>query len=209
MYLVIFVKTVFIYFFIAFMFRIMGKKELGQLSLLDLIVSIMIAELGALTIDKVDQSILISVIPIVIIVLIQILMGYISLKNTKIRNVVDGKPVVIIKNGKLNFKEMTKLRYTLDDLVSQLREQGYQSIEEVSYAVLENNGKLSVFEDTKEYPLPIILDGILDEKVLKEINKDTVWLYKILKKHSVKLENVFYAFQKGDQTYIIKKNELL
>jgi len=208
MYMVIFMKTVFIYFFIAFMFRIMGKKELGQLSILDLIVSIMIAELGALTIDKVDQSILISVVPIIIIVIIQLLMGYISLKSSKIRTIVDGKPVVIIKDGKLNFKEMTKLRYTLDDLVSQLREQGYQSIEEVNYAVLENNGKLSVFEATKEYPLPIILDGILDEKVLKEIKKDTVWLYQILKKNSVKLENVFYAFQKGEQTFIIKKSDL-
>lgn len=205
----IILKTLFIYFFIAFMYRIMGKKEVGQLGIIDLIVSILIAELGALSIENRDTSILISVIPITVIAIIQILMGYLSMKHTPLRHLIDGKPAVIIKRGKLNFHEMTKLRYTLDDLVGQLREQGVQSIEEVEYAVLENNGKLSVFLEGRDYPLPIILDGSIDEKVLHELGKDEVWLYKLLKDKKLHLDDVFYAFQKGEQTFIIKKSDLL
>lgn len=209
MYLSIILKTFFIYFFIALVYRIMGKKEVGQLGIVDLIVSILIAELGALSIENEDASILVSVIPITVIVVIQLVVGYFSLKNSKLRHWVDGNPAVIINKGKLNFKEMTKLRYTLDDLIGQLREQGIGSIEEVEYAVLENNGKLSVFEEAKDYPLPIILDGVIDEKVLREIGKDEVWLHKLLKEKNLTLPDVFYAFYKGKQTFIIRKGDLL
>ena len=209
MYISIIFKTLFIYFFIAFVYRIMGKKEVGQLGIIDLIVSILIAELGALTIENEKASILVSIIPITVIVCIQLILGYLSLKNAHLRHFIDGNPVVIINKGKLNFKEMVRQRYTLDDLVGQLREQGIQSIEQVEYAVLENNGKLSVFEEEKNYPLPIILDGIVDEKVLEEIGKDEVWLYKMLKDRKIHLEDVFYAFYKGKQTFIIKKSDLI
>ncbi len=209
MYGIIVLKTFFIYFFIAFMYRIMGKKEVGQLSIVDLIVSILIAELGALSIENVESSLLISIIPILVIVSIQLVIGYLSLKSASLRNVIDGKPAVIIKDGKLNFKEMTHLRYSLDDLISQLREQGIQSIEDVTYAVLENNGKLSVFQKTKDYPLPIILDGKIDENVLREIGKDTVWLYKLLKNRNITLSDVFYAFYTKEKTFIITKSDLL
>lgn len=209
MYGIIIVKTLFIYFFIAFMYRIMGKKEVGQLSIVDLIVSILIAELGALSIENVESSLLVSIIPILVIVFIQIALGYFSLKSSTLRNVIDGKPAVIIKDGKLNFKEMTHLRYSLDDLVSQLREQGISSIEDVTYAVLENNGKLSVFQKAKEYPMPIILDGKIDEHVLQEIGKDTVWLYRLLKERNIPLSSVFYAFYTKKKTFIITKSDLL
>ena len=103
---------------------------------------------------------------------------------------------------------MRKLRYSLDDLISQLREQGIKSIEEVNYAVLENSGKLSVFNKDTEYPLPIIMDGEIDKQVLKDLNKDENWVYDILKKKNLELENVFYAFHTKNKTYIIKKEEL-
>lgn len=132
------------YFFIILVYRIMGKKEVGQLSIVDLIVSILIAELVALAIEA-KKNIFYSIIPISLLVVIQILMSYISLKSVKFRYLVDGKPTVIIKNGKLNFTEMSKIRYSLDDLITQLRLQGIKSIEKIKYAILENNGSLSVF----------------------------------------------------------------
>ena len=104
---------------------------------------------------------------------------------------------------------MSKLRYTLDDLISQLREKGVKSLEEVDYAVLETNGNLSVFQNTKEYPLPIILDGDIDYHVLKEIKKDKKWIDNMLNKKKIKLEDVFYAFYTKDRTYIIKKSDLI
>lgn len=209
MYLTLIYKTIFLYFFIIVVYRIMGKKEVGKLSIVDLIVSVLIAELAALSIEKPDNSIFMSVIPIVTLVLIQLGMGYITLKSSNIRRIVDGNPVVIIKNGKLNFEEMTKLRYSLDDLVMQLREQGIGSIEEVNYAVLENDGKLSILDNDMNYPIPLILDGCINKEVLKEIKKDEEWLYKLLRTKNVSLENVFYAFYTDKKTFIIKKSDLL
>ncbi|MGM9850221.1 MAG: DUF421 domain-containing protein [Bacilli bacterium] len=208
MYSSIIFKTILLYFFIVLVYRIMGKKEVGKLSIIDLIVSILIAELAAISIEQYDSSILISIIPITCLVVIELLFGYVGLKNSKIKKLIEGSPIVIIKNGKLNFESMRKLRYSLDDLISQLREQGIKSIEEVNYAVLENNGKLSVFNNDTEYPLPIIMDGEIDKEVLKDLNKDENWVYDILKKKNLELENVFYAFHTKNKTYIIKKEDL-
>ena len=187
----------------------MGKKEVGKLSIIDLIVSILIAELAAISIEEVERSILTSIVPIIVLVVVQVVVSFASLKSVKLRKIIDGNPTVIIKDGKLNFKEMTKLRYTLDDLIAQLREQGIKSIEEVNYAVLENNGKLSVFETSKDYPLPIIIDGNIDYAVLKDMNKDERWINKILKDNNITLDNVFYAFYTNKKTYIIKKSEVI
>ena len=208
MYFKIITKTLLLYFFIVIMYRIMGKKEVGKLSIIDLIVSILIAELAAISIEQYDSSILTSLIPILCLVIVEILFGYISLKSPKIKKLIEGSPIVIIKNGKLNFEAMKKLRYSLDDLISQLREQSIKSIEEVNYAVLENNGKLSIFQKETEYPLPIILDGEIDYEVLKDMNKDESWVNKILEKNKIELDNVFYAFYTKNKTYIIKKNEV-
>jgi len=186
----------------------MGKKEVGQLSIIDLIVSILIAELIALSIQT-EKSIFVSIIPIIVLVIVQILISYITLKSEKIRNIIDGKPTVIIKNGKLNFTEMSKLRYSLDDLLTQLRLQGVKSIDNVKYAVLENNGNLSIFNDNSDYPLPLILDGVIDYNVLKEIKKDYNWIINILKNKNLELDEVFYAFYTGKKVFIIEKNELL
>ena len=131
------------------------------------------------------------------------------MKSNKVRNVLDGTPAVIIKKGKLVFSEMSKLKYTLDDLLSQLREKGVESIEKVDYAVLENSGELSVFQNLNDYPLPIIMDGIIDYKILKEIGKDKKCIDDLLKNNNIKLDNIFYAFYRKNKTYIIRKNELV
>ena len=208
MYISIVLRTLFMYFFIILVYRIMGKKEVGQLSIIDLIVSILIAELVAIAIEA-EKSIFLSIIPITILTLTQIGISYITLKNEKIRDLIDGKPTIIIKNGKLNFKEMSHLRYSLDDLVTQLRLQGVKSIEKVKYAILENNGSLSVFSDDEDYPLPLILDGVIDYKVLADINKDYPWLKNIIRKKQIELEEVFYAFYTHNKLFIITKDELL
>ena len=209
MYLTIILKTLTLYFFIMIVYRIMGKKEVGQLSIVDLIVTILIAELAAISIENVDASIFVSIVPIIVLVLIQVSLSYTSLKSKKIRHLIDGRPTVIIKNGKIVFSEMIKLRYSLDDLILQLREQGITSVEDVKFAILENNGNLSVFDKQSSYPLPIILDGVIDYQVLNDINKTTKCLYKILKEKNIELEQVFYAFYTKGNTFIIKKNDLL
>lgn len=209
MYLSLVLKTLFLYIFIIIGYRVMGKKELGQLSVIDLIVSILIADMAAVCIEEQEYSVFISVVPMLTLIVMQILLSYISVKSNKFRNIIDGKPTVLINRGKVNFSAMSKLRYSLDDLTTQLREQGVKSLEEVDYAILENSGTLSIFKNTKEYPLPLILDGEIDYATLIEIKKDRKWLDKMLKNENIELKDVFYAFYTKDKTYIIKRKELL
>lgn len=211
-FLIVVYRTLLFYIIITIIYRFMGKREIGQLGIVDLIVSILIAELAAISIDNRQESIFLSILPIALLMGIQILMSYISLKRPKIRNIFDGNPSVIINSGKVNFNEMVKQRYNLEDLLTQLREKNVRSIEEVDYAVLETSGKLSVFtkddKDRGKYPLPLILDGIINYDTLKQINKNISWLNSALNRDNVELEDVFYAFYRNNKLYIIKQMDL-
>ena len=212
-YINICIRTTLFYFFILLIYRIMGKREVGQLGIIDLIVSILIAELAVLSIEELDKSIFISIVPILTLTLLQTVLAYFSLKKPKFRILLDGNPSLIIKNGKVNFKEMTKQKYNLDDLLVQLREKGFKSIEEIEYAILENNGTLSVFayeEEKDNYlPLPLILDNKIQEDTLKHLHKDSKWVLGLLNKRNINIEDVFYAFYKDKNVFIIKNDDLI
>jgi uncharacterized membrane protein YcaP (DUF421 family) len=191
----------------------MGKREVGQLGVMDLIISILIAEMVAISVEEVNKSMLLTIIPISFLVLVQIAIAYFSLKLPRLREIIDGKPAMIITNGKLNFKEMIKQRYNLEDLLLQLREKEIKSIEDIEYAILENNGRLSIFkynenEKKSDIPLPLILDGKPQYDTLKILKKDEKWLNNILNNQKVRLNNIFYAFYKGDKTFIIKRSDI-
>ena len=205
-------KTLFFYVIITIAYRIMGKREIGELSIMDLIVSILIAELVAISIDNYDESIFITLLPITLLVIIQVSLSKISFKKNKVRDVLEGKPSIIISRGKVNFKEMDKQRYNIDNLLTELRGKAIKSIEDVDYAILETSGKLSVFEKEKDksgsYPLPIILDGQLQEEVLRQIKKSKSWLEERLDEEGLEIEEVFYAFYRSKQLYLIKENSV-
>ena len=199
------------YLIIAIAYRFMGKREVGELSVMDFIVSIFIAELAAISIENYKDNIFLSILPIVTLVIVQFLIAKISLENEDIRNTIEGEVSVIINRGKVNFEEMLKQRYNLDDLLTQLRAKSIKSIEEVDYAILETSGKLSVFKksDDKDrvYPLPVILDGKVQEDTLIQIKKDENWLKEKLKEENYDLEDIFYGFyQKNKLCLIIKDN---
>ena len=206
-FLTIVFRTVIFYFLVLILYRIMGKREIGQLSIIDLIISILIAELVAISIENYNDSILNSLVPVIVLVLLQILLANITMFFPKMRLFFDGKPSTIIKRGKINFKEMSRQKYNLDDLLMQLREKGIKSIEEIDYAILENTGKLSIFRKTTDNipPYPLIVEGVINYSVLKDIKKDTNWVNNILKRKNLKLDDIFYAFYNKDKTYIIKK----
>ena len=125
---IVIIKTIIIYFVVALIFRIMGKREVGQLGTFDLVVFILIAEVVAIALER-KSNFLLNMVPVLVLVLLQVLLSKISLKNTKFRRFMDGKPVIIIKNGIICFKTMIEQRYTLDDLLLQLREKDIRSIE--------------------------------------------------------------------------------
>ncbi|MBQ8535154.1 MAG: DUF421 domain-containing protein [Bacilli bacterium] len=211
-YFIILFRSIFFYTLITIIYRIMGKREIGELSIMDFIVSIFITDMVVMSIENYNESIWISLIPIIILTLIQMTFSYLSLKSKNIKNVVDGKPSVIINKGKVNFEEMSKQRYNIDDLLSQLRESSVKSLDEVDYAILETNGKLSIFltQDDKKrtYPLPLILDGSVEIETLKQIGKNKFWLDKELKKQGIRLEDIFYCFYRNKKLYIIEKNKI-
>ncbi|MDD6093246.1 MAG: DUF421 domain-containing protein [bacterium] len=211
-YIAIILRMIFFYIFIIFIYRIMGKREVGQLGIVDLIVSILIAELVAICIENPKESIMSSIIPIITLVFLQIILSYSSLKNPKLRTVLDGSPSFIIKNGKVNYNEMIRQKYNLDDLLTQLREKGYRNIEDVEYAILENNGTLSIFsyqDKTKTpLPLPLILDGKIQYETLKEMHKEKSFVDNLLKKKKLNLEDIFYAFYKDTSIFVIKYRDL-
>ena len=188
----------------------MGKREIGELGVNDLLVSVLFAEFATLAISNYKEPLLVTLIPTLIIVFLQVIVSFLSLKSIKIRNLVDSSPALIMKNGNINFKEMEKQRYNLEDLLTQVRDKGIKSLDEVEYAILENNGKLSIFlkDDKNVYPMPLIIDGVINYQTLVDIKKDKLWLMKMLKNEHTSLEQVFYAFYKNNKCFIIKKIEL-
>ena len=212
--IIVILRTMFFYFFVLLIFRIMGKRELGQLSAMDLVVSLLIAEICSLSIENYNESILYSIIPILILVFFEISSSYLSLKFNKFRNIIDGKPSLIINRGIINYKDMIKQRYSLDDLMIELRNNNINDLRDVEYAVLENNGHLNVFKykflnNNSNVPFPLILDGIIQKDTLSYIDKDEKWIMNYLKENNLKKEEIFYGFYRNNKVYVIKRNETL
>ncbi len=212
--LTIIFRTALFYFLIVLAYRIMGKREIAQLGIIDLIVSILIAELVAISIENVKDPIIYTIFPICLLVILELVLAFVAIKSRKFRNIFDGKPSLIICNGKINYKEMVKQRYSMDDLLLELRQREIKSIENVEYAFLEPNGKLSVFKYNilglkSNYPMPLIVDGQIQKKVLDYIHKNSSWLKLNLEKKHLRVEDIFYCFYKGSKLYIIKRSDLL
>lgn len=207
-------RTLFFYFFITLAYRIMGKREVGQLGIIDLIVSILIAELVAISIENSKDSIFLTILPISVLVILELFLAYLSIKSRTFRTIFGGKPSLIIVHGKINYHEMVKQRYSLDDLLLSLRQKEIRNIEDVEYAFLEPNGKLSIFKYNffkmkSDYPMPLIVDGSIQKKALKYIHKTTTWLERELQNKKLEAKDIFYAFYKKDKIYLVKKNETL
>ena len=185
-YATIIFRTTFLYIIIMVIFRTMGKKELGQLSTVDIVVSIMIAEMAALAIENPESSLFSNILPMLVLMLIQMTFSYATLKSKKLRDLVDGKPTILINKGKIDEAAMKKHRYNLDDLLLQLRGKDIRNITDVEFAILETTGELSVLKKEKKkkgkMTIPLILDGMIQENNLKDINETNFWLRQQLKK---------------------------
>ncbi len=208
------IRTIFFYLFVLVIFRIMGKREVGKLSIQDLVVSLLIAELVAISIENYKDSILLTVVPILILLFFELTAGYLSLKFNKFRNILDGRPSLIINRGIINYKEMIKQRYNLDDLLLELRSNGIRNLKDIEYAILENNGKLNVFKynflnTESPNPFPLILDGVIQKDTLVYLEKNEKWLNKYLKDNNLDINEIFYSFYKNNKIYVIKRNELI
>ncbi|HET7628344.1 MAG TPA: DUF421 domain-containing protein [Bacillales bacterium] len=216
-------RIVFLYFLLLIVFRVMGKREIGQLSILDFVILIMIGELAVFSIEDPKTPMLRSILSIGVLGALQVALSYLSLKNQKIRRYTDGTPTTIIDKGKIDEEEMRRQRYNFNDLLVQLRENKVRDISDVEFAVLEPTGKLSVYQykDTKtddglpspeqdvDLPMPLILDGEVQEQNLQRLRKTPLWLRQQLRDLGYKdVKAISYcSMQRDGSLFIDMKDE--
>ncbi|MDI3311711.1 MAG: DUF421 domain-containing protein [Thermoanaerobacterium sp.] len=222
--LIIFFRTLILYFLVVVVMRIMGKQQIGQLQPYELVVAIMIADLVAVPMQNKGIPLLTGIIPIFTLLISQLFLSYVSMKSLHGREIICGKPTVLIDKGKILTKELQKERYNINDLLEELRVMGYPNIADVEYAILETNGCLSVIPKvdkrpvtpndlnlTPQYeglPLPIIIDGKIISKNMEMANVDMNWLNEQLKMWNItSIDNVILASLDPNNVLTVYKKE--
>ncbi len=177
--------------FVVLALRIMGKRQIGELQPSELVVTIMISELATIPISEKDLSLLNGIIPIIMVVLCEISVSFLCIKSQKIRVALTGRPSYIIKNGIIDQKEMKRTRYSIYDLLEELRMLNVFDISSVYCAILETNGKVSVVTDEckDERAFVLICDGQIQEKTLEDSPFTKKDLKKFMKHN--KLNDIF------------------
>lgn len=222
--IILVLRTFIIYLMVIIVLRLMGKREIGQLQTFELVVILMISDLAAIPSEDVGIPLLRGVIPILVLLLTNITIAFISLKSEKARVLINGVSAVIVQRGKILEAEMKKNCYNLNDLLEELRMKNVPNIADVEFAILENNGQLSVFPKSQKRPvtpedlkintsfegLPhvLIMDGKLHESTLQETNKDLTWLKSQLRKHGInRIEDVLLASLDSSGTLYLQAKE--
>lgn len=196
-------KCLIVYFILFISLRFMGKREIGQVSLFDFAIILVIADILVIGIEEDNEHFLYYLIVTIVLAIIQRLLAFILLKFKNLRKFLDGKESVLIYDGKLNVKEMRKQRYNMDDLITQLRINSVASIKEVKYLILENNGKVSIFkyQDNPKNPFPLIVSGKIEEDNMKLLGLNIHWIKKKLQ--GIKIKEVYYASLENDELYVV------
>ena len=215
-----FARTIILYFLIMVGLRLMGKRQIGELEPSELVLTMMISDLATVPMQDFGIPLLAGVIPILTLLAISMLLSQISLYHLRFRAMVCGTPSVLIRNGELQQDAMRRNRYTLDELLEELREQGISNIADVKYAVLENSGQLSVLpwaaqqpptaaqlgldvEDNVTLPVILINDGRVLAKNLALCGKDSTWLNKTLRKEKVSSPREVFLLTLDEQGQVV------
>lgn len=205
--LTVFLRTVITYLVLMIAMRIMGKRQIGELEVSELIVTLMLSELATSPISNTDIPVSHAIIPIITVLTFEVVTSVILIKIPRIKNFVSSKPSVLIDKGKLNQRELAHIRMSVDELVGELRRQGSTSIEEIEYAILEQNGKMTVVPKMR-YRQPtleqmklkdketgiahiLIADGYINRYNLRGTGHDDAWLEAELKRRGHRSSEVY------------------
>lgn len=203
-----FVRTVILYLLIIFGIRLMGKRQVGELEPSELVLSLIIADLAAVPMQDFGIPLLTGIIPIATLLSITTILSVLTMKSVKFRAIMCGRPSIIVENGQLRQSEMAKNRFTVDELMEDLRMNGINDISTVKYAILETNGRLSILPyagllpvtaqqmnvaaEDLGLPLVVVSDGRLLSHNLKTRGLNEIWLKSCLKNHGLSnVEDVF------------------
>ncbi len=221
--ILIFVRTVIIYILVLFVMRFMGKREIGQMQPFELVISIMIADLAATPMAETGIPILYGIIPIFGLLTMHIIISLLNLKSIRIREIICGKPRILIYRGKIDEKALIKENFTINELQERLRVNNINNIGDVEFAILETSGQISVVQKPEKRALKpedfnmqvpyegIAYDLVIDGKVMRDnldkLGKDYNWLEQEIGKFNMKPEEALIAVLNGDQSIFCQKKE--
>lgn len=216
------IRTAILYFLVIISMRLMGKKQIGELQPFELAITIMISELASFPMQDTRIPIIHGVIAIITLLLIQTILSVLELKSEKIRLLLNGKPSILINNGKIDIKELRRQQFNINDLMEELRLQGYFNLYDIHFAILETSGQLSIIPKTNlapatkgdlkvafkqdTIPVTLILDGSINHDNLKILNKDENWLNEKLKRFNIDSpKEVFIALIDSQGSFYYQK----
>ncbi len=222
--LITLIRTIFLYILVLIVMRLMGKREIGQLQPFELAISIMIADLASIPMTDTGIPISNGIIPILGLLVMHLLISLINMTSMKAREVLCGKPSILIYRGKIDEKVLKKERFTLNELQERLRGNGVVNLGDVEYAILETSGQVTVIQkpnkrttipedfniepDYEGIPYDLVVDGIIMRNNLKQIGKDENWLKKQVQKFNIKPEDALIVTYDGKgQIFCQAKNE--
>ncbi len=216
------IRTILLYILIIFAVRIMGKRQISELQTSELVITLLISDIASIPMQNTDQPMLSGIIPIFVLIVCEVFVSLIMMKNDRFRSVICGKPVIVINNGNIDQTAMTELRMSTEDLFEQLRQKDIFDISEVAYAVIETNGKMSIMKkpscdtvkagqlgvQTKDSGMPavIVSDGEIADSSMQLCSLTKPWLRTTLIKEKIRLKDIFIMTADRSKHYhIIKK----
>ena len=221
--LITFFRAIVLYIIVLVVMRLMGKREIGQLQPFELAISIMIADLASIPMTEIGIPITNGIIPILGLLIMHLIISIINMKSIKAREIICGKPRILIYRGKIDEKALIKERFTINELEERLRGNNIMNLGDIEYAILETSGQVTVIpkpekrnviaEDlniTPEYegiPYDLVVDGKVMNKNLKKIGKDYNWLKKEVRKFNVNPEEALIVTYDGKGQIFCQKKE--
>ena len=221
--LVIFVRSIILYIIILIVMRMMGKREIGQLQPFELVIAIMIADLASIPMTEGGVPISNGIVPILGLLVMHLAISAINMKSIKMREIICGKPSILIYRGRIDEKMLRKERFTINELEERLRGNNVNNIGDVEYARLETSGQLTVIQKpNKRNAIPedfnimpeyegiaydLVIDGKIMNENLEKINKDYNWLKKETSKFGFLPEEALIITLDGKGQYFCQKKE--
>lgn len=219
--LLIFIRTIILYIIVLVVMRFMGKREIGQLQPFELAISIMIADLATIPMAEPGIPITNGIIPILGLLVMHLLISFINLKSVKMREIICGKPSILIYRGKIDEQKMKKERFTINELEERLRGNNISNIGDVEYAILETSGQITVIQKpekrntipedfgiTPEYEgisYDLVVDGKIMKQNLEKLEKDYNWLIKQMEPFGFKPEEALIVTIDGKGNFFCQK----
>lgn len=186
-----FIRTAILYTIVVIIMRLMGKRQIGELQPYEFVITIMISDLAALPMQDTRLPLLLGIIPIITLLFLKTVLSKLQLKFQFLRKIIDGEPCILIYKGKLNYNVLKTQQINIDELIEELRLLGYFDIQDIQYAILENNGKISILpcenNTSREKNLPIIIvsDGKINTNSLTRCKENINWINNLLLKHGI------------------------